>query len=515
MPQDQQDPVAKVLRMAPAHDAVRAEAWDAFQSSKNADELAARLKTLKLPDSVKADLWDLKQSAKPAAQPAHPERSLVDRVGDTLEGVAKNAEDFVGGAYRTGLGGTLWNAGRAASMVVGQDIGPKPEILEPRNQAERVGQAVEQTAEFMSPAGWVGKGAKVAQALKGAALTGLQGGSSGDAATTAALTVAIPGAGTVKKTAEWVGSNAAPLVRAAIKPTVSAMSKISGASTEGLNAKAEQLVRWIIENRVTTADKARTIFAEAERELQRILAVKNAPTDAATRAARYLGALEKHAAKQGLGADDVAAFKSAAAELIEGPMGHNVTTMVPKASAVLGANGQPMTTMVPQTSRALRPSVPAAEALESARVSGQMRTGKQWGELKSSSIEARKGVERAQRDAVKKAVPESRDLLKREGMAIQAEKVLDRAELRSANRDAVSLPAHVIAAGEIASGRVPVMAFAANWLRNNQLKAGIYADKLEKAIKANKVPEVVDILKRLGVAGVSQAMKEPAMAGSH
>jgi hypothetical protein len=384
-----------------------------------------------------------------------------------------------------------------------ETLPPKPEALEPQGMAEQAGHFVEQGAEFLAPAGLIGKGVRAAAtygpkaasaarvALEGIGAGGvasLQGATPGEAGTTAALGTLIPGGGAVTRTQRFLERKSEDLVRAAIKPTVTAMQRVSGASREGLNAKADQLVRFIIDNKVTTADKARSIFADAERDLQRVLSARNAPTDAATRAERYLEALERSASKQGLGADDVALIRQAADELVAGPMGQTVSG--PAGSA-----------------RLLRTDVPATKALESARASSRWTTRKAWGEQKGAQMEASKAVERAQRDAVKAAVPEAKPLLKREGMAIQAEKVLDRSEFRQANRDAVSLPAHVIAAGELASGRVPVLAFAANWLRDNQLKAGVWANGLAKAIERNDVPATVEILKKLGVGTASQAMR--------
>ena len=71
-------------------------------------------------------------------------------------------------------------------------------------------------------------------------------------------------------------------MQAAIKPTVTALKRISGGG--GLDAKARTLIRFIIDNRLTTPEKARTLFEDTERELQRVLSAQNAPTDAATRA---------------------------------------------------------------------------------------------------------------------------------------------------------------------------------------------------------------------------------------
>lgn len=367
--------------------------------------------------------------------------------------------------------------------------------VQPTNTAQRVGFGAEQIGEFFIPGATAGKLATVLPAklapvvtrgAQAALQTGAQSGSGVDAGASAVLANVIPGAGAVKKTASVLSDAAESFVRAAIKPTVASLRKITGQG--GMDAKAQALVRFIIDNRLTTPEKARALFQSTEHELQRVLAVKNAPTDAATRAARYLDALERSAGKQGLGADDVALVRKAAEELVSGPMGQTV-------SGPAGAT------------RVLRADVPAAEALESARASSRWTTRKQWGEQKGASMEASKAVERGQRDAVKAAIPETKPLLATEGKALTAETVLDRMAQRQGNREAVSLPAQMVGGVEIVSGNVPVLAIASNWLRNNGMKAGIWTDALAKAVKNGNAPLAADILKRLGVGVASQSMR--------
>lgn len=440
------------------------------------------------------------------AKPAQPRQQGLATIGDQVKakgsalgllgihpGVVGMADPVssAGIGAGKGLAGTAYNFVRGASMLVpGPDLPPKPEWLEPQGTAQKVGHAAEQIGEFFTPVGMAGKAKAALEIGKSALLTSAQGGSGGDAFTAAGLSAVVPGAGAVRAAGRKLEAAAEPLVRAAIKPTVTALRRIAGAAGEGLDAKANALVRFVIEHRLTTAEKARELFQKTEHELQRILAVRNAPTDAAVRADRYIEALAKSAGKQALGADDVALLKAEAKKLIQGPMGHDVG--VDEAGNAI---------------RALRPEVPAKEALDSARASSRWTTRKQWGEQKGASVEAAKAVERAQRDAVKAAVPEARALLQTEGKALQSADVLDRMAQRAANRDAISLPAHVVAAGEVASGNVPVLAFAANWLRNNQLKAGMWADALGKAIQAGNAPLAADILKKLGVGVVSQEMR--------
>jgi len=457
------------------------------------------------------DLVSKPTPVTPEPPPLHP----YARITEGLKGAAKE------------VGARAVNLGRIVHQIPGVSrvLGDIPDDAEstlgltPSNPEQEIGGKVEQIAEFMIPAAaaertalavaskvapLLGRAAPVASraALQGGTSAGVATAQNGDPLSAGVMGAAVPAAGVVANAASrGLRSGAEGLVRSAIKPTVTAMKRIAGASKEGLDAKAEGLVRFIIDNRLTTPNRALNLVTESERELQRILSVKNAPTDAPQRAARYLATLERNAAKQGLAADDVAQLRNAAAEMLEGGMGKDVVTMVPKPHPTLvQPNGQPFMVMTPQTSRALRTDVMADEALESARASSKWSTRKQWGEQKGTRMEAGKAVERAQRDAVKDAVPETRAVLATQGKALQTKDILDRMKFREGNRDAVSLPAHVVAAGEMASGRVPLMAFAANWLRNNQMKAGVGADALSKAIQRNDVRAVSEMLSRFGVA---------------
>lgn len=454
----------------------------------------------------------VKTASPPAADTPGMMRRATEAVGDVGVGLAKSAAGTV-----IGLGDMLASPMRTVPGV--RDYVGTPEdfaaaretFTAPTSTAQQVGKTVGDVAQFFTPAGAAGKLKAAANIGRDVLLTGAQGGTAGEAVASGAVSAVVPGAGALKKGAEALKASANPLVRAAIKPTVTSLRRISGGG--GLDAKAERLVSFIVDNKLTTANKARDLFMKAEKELQGLLAKAGAKTDAATRAERYLLALERSAAKQGLPASDVAQIRNAAAELLQGPMGEDVVTMVSKAHpALVDQFGKPIQVLVPQTTRHLRAAVPADEALSSARSSSRWSTNKQWGEQKGTAVESQKAVERAQRDAAKVAVPAARDLLHTESMALKSEEVLDRMAQRAGNRDAVSLPAHVIGAGEIATGRVPVLAFAANWLRNNQLKAGVWAKSLGDAIEAGNAGKVAFILERLGIAGASQMMRTPATA---
>lgn len=465
-----------------------------------------------IPEDKTVDYTALATQARQASQPARtPDRPPgLGTMGDFGIGVAKGAVNTVVGlgelVHRVPGVSTAVDAmyGRSVSQ---QSFTEARAAVQPTNTAQKVGFGAEQIGEFLLPTGAVTRGVKLGAELgKTALLTGAQGGTRGDVALNTGLSAVVPGAGAVKRGGKFVADMAEPLVRSAIKPTVASLRRITGKG--GMDAKANALVRFIIDNRLTTPEKALALFQSTEHELQRVLSVKNAPTDAPTRAVRYLESLERSAAKQGLPAEDVAQINRAAAELLEGPMGKDVVTMVPTPHpTLLDASGKPITVLRPHVTRELRTDVMADEALTSARSSGRWTTRKAWGEQKGATTEASKAVERAQRDAAKAAVPEAKALLQTESKAIQAEGALDRMTQRQGNREGVSLPSHVLMAGG-----APVLAFASNWLRNNGMKAGIWADSLGKAIQSGNAPMAADILKKLGVGAASQAMRTPATA---
>jgi len=436
-------------------------------------------------------------------------------------GVAKSLASGALGVAQTGARlGELMSPGESPPEYAAyhEQLDRAQAALAPKGAQEQAGALIEQVGEFAIPASKTGRAVAAIeklprgmnflarQGVRGLEAAGVQATRTGEADETA-VAAGIGGAAGgalgegVVAVGRGLGSMAQGLVRSHIKPTVAAMKQVAGASAEGIEAKATQLVDFILTNRITTAARAGKIVQEAERELQRVLAVKNAPTDAAARADRYIAALKKSASKQGLPADDVAQLEQAAAALVKGPMGETVVTLVP------GVGKGSIGGLRPVPTRVLRSEVPAQEALESARASSRWSTNKTWGEQKGTATEAVKAVERAQRDAVKAAVPEARPLLRRQSQGIQAQKALDRAEFRIANRDAAGLPAQISGAAEVSRGNVPVIGFALNILRDNQARMGVWADRLSAAIVKRDAPQVAWILHRLGVQVPPEAMR--------
>lgn len=81
-----------ILKPLPIPDAVKADAWDAFETSSSEEDLTRRLQALPMPEEAKAALWDLKFSgaaveAQPkaqASQPAGAVSRLLSGVGEML-----------------------------------------------------------------------------------------------------------------------------------------------------------------------------------------------------------------------------------------------------------------------------------------------------------------------------------------------------------------------------------------------------------------------------------------------
>lgn len=439
-------------------------------------------------------------------------------VGQTIVNVAQLPHRFVPG-FSEGVDSILdkafpGTAGASSAHLLGE----ADRILAPTNTAQTVGKFGEQVGEYFIPGSQAERWATNLERLLpravprivprmavesgiNAGVTGVHGGNIGEAAVNGAL---VPVAGAAaSKAVEYLGTTVAgKLVRSGLKPTVAAMKRVAGASMTGVDAQAKKLVDFILEHRLTSPDKAQAVIDAAETELRQVLrANRGVVTDAPQRAQRYLQAIERSAARQGLPADDVAIIRAKAQELLNAsPLSEDVTTTVLRPGRVLGPNGQPALVPTPVTTRALRTDVKADEALDLARGSGQWGNRKAWGEQKGAAREASKAVERATRDAVKDALPATRAPLQRQQGAITAREALDRKAFRQANREGVGLPAHALVAG----GQ-NVLALASSLLRDKGLQLGVYARMLRDAVATQNVQKAAAILTRLGVSATEQS----------
>lgn len=275
-----------------------------------------------------------------------------------------------------------------------------------------------------------------------------------------------------------IRARAMPIVRSAIKPTVTAMKQQAGASMTGIDSQAKSIARSILRNRWSGPEQAEAAVKAAESEVKSALAVAP-PTKAAQWANRNLRALEKSAKGQIFDKADPGAIAGKIDELRAGPLGMDVTKTVMQPPA-WAPGVAPVPTQV--TVRGLRPSVPAQEALDLARGTGKWTTNKAWGEMKGAELEAEKAAERGVRGAVKAASPEAKDALAKQAEALRAKTVLDRMAFREGNRDPIGLPGWMTIAADVSKGSVPWRGLAANALQRNWLKTGFAADTVGKTL---------------------------------
>lgn len=236
------DPVADLLRSAPAPDAVRAAAWDAFEQTANEDDLATKLKPLALPTHVKAQLWDLKAAHPPApiAPPAAPGVPLVSRTGPNRVGqaVTEAAQGVKAGFFSTVFhGGDLLRRGVGMDRIIDEpDV--QATITPPNTVPGKVGFYGEQSAEFMVPMGQVArvtKGAPLlarmaAEGAGSAVVAGVQSGGNADQMGGAAVGgAAMPAAGALVR----------PVVRAAVRAA-------QGAADSGVGGAIAGAVRYVV-----------------------------------------------------------------------------------------------------------------------------------------------------------------------------------------------------------------------------------------------------------------------------
>ena len=513
-----------------------------------------------MPQDPKSLGWTLVQPAPPAAsgwtlihpanqvniganasftangQPVGPSEVQKAFPGSDIESHAKAfLGDMVMGALKRGgdiavnLGETLHKIpgfSKAVDTIYGepglsqQAFGEAHQFLAPVNTAQKIGGALTDTAGFMLPSMTVGNAVKTfasayptavrllaqtaSQAAVGAGVSSAEGGSPVTGAVLGASGPLVGGA--AEGVAGYIGSKAVPLVRAGLKPTVTLLKSQPGASLEGIDKIANRMSQFIVDRDIASPTQAEAIIKNAEVKIKALMQGNTTPTDAPTRAMRYLDAIEKSASRQGLPETDVAAIRSAGAEMIRNDLGEDVvkTVMVPSPSGLVDAAGKPVMVPSQETTRALRTTMPADEALDMARATGKWANKKAYGELKGASTEASKAIERAGRDATKAAVPEIVPLLQEQAQAIPVKEALSRQVQREANRDVLSLPGTVAAASEMAAGKLPVIGMISQWLRNNQMKAGRWAGALQRSIDSGNVPEALGIMEKIGAgAGIA------------
>jgi hypothetical protein len=206
------------------------------------------------------------------------------------------AEDLLIGAAK-GAGNTLIGLGELVHKIPGVSAAidafygtpglskaafpAAREAVKPANAAQRVGQTAEQIGEFFVPAGDVGKIGKLGeiavQSGKNAGLTMAQGGGAGDAAVSAGLTAAFPGAGAMSKASDALESSAERTMVRALGPTKA-----------GMKAEAEKITPTMLEKGVSGSRGA--MLAQASDKVDAIgKQLGTAYADAAARGDTILG----------------------------------------------------------------------------------------------------------------------------------------------------------------------------------------------------------------------------------
>jgi hypothetical protein len=348
---DQTDPIVTILRSVPASDAVRASAWDAYQSAANEDDLATTLKTLPLPQHVKAQLWDLKHSAtKPPDFKTETvgDSSLLGTVGDVAIGAAKGVANTVTGlgeaAYRyvpgvSAVSDAVSNAidrhyvsgaaplkpaaltpERGVSNLVTEQA-PAPGAFDqaraavrPTNTAQKTGYYGEQIGEFFLPTGATGKVAKAAEVAKSGVLSLAQSGSPTQAGVSAGLTAVLPGAGAAKRAAGVLEDSAQATMANALRAT-----------KEWAKDESEKLAPEMLERGIGGTFKSMRTLAR------------------------------QTAAKVGKNLDDAYAAAAKAGETVPGDVIRGNVQLASDALHVRGANGQMIRS--PATKRPSRSSM--------------------------------------------------------------------------------------------------------------------------------------------------------------
>ena len=350
-----------------------------------------------------------------------------------------------------------------------------------------------------------------------------------DAAWGAAREGALQGVGgTMIKGGQAVARQAVPLVRSYLKPTMSMLRHRAGIEGEAPNAVANRIAKFIVDEKLTTADKARRLVETTGRQIDDAAAAAERANpelalDTAERIPRYLTGLLRRVERQILPGRDRAAIQNVAKELVEdSPLSRS--TFVPPPAETLeqglargarsamteAANaGKPRLAdprgiktqfsdiggPFPQSSRprALRVDVKPTEALTTLRERSFFDPTATGGQLAGGRT-----IERAVRDAVKQAVPEASRPLLRQGRAMDAARLLDRGEHLAGNRDTLGGFAQTVGA---ASGR-SLTGLLMQALKEGQLRLGVHAPKIGAAIQAGGrlTPQTVRLLKLMATS---------------
>ncbi len=197
----------------------------------------------------------------PATPPAaaSPQQGIgaLATIGDFAAGLGKSAAGVIegGGKLLRQIPGV-----DAASRAIGEVS--LPFTTAPSNATQAAGKMTGDVAQFFTPTGVIGKGAKLAEIGKSIGLTLLQTGSPTAAGVSGALTALIPGAAGAKKASEFMERGAQKSLVRALGPTKEAMKD------KAMSLAGEALDKGVKGSRPQMLQQARAATSHVGQSLQ-------------------------------------------------------------------------------------------------------------------------------------------------------------------------------------------------------------------------------------------------------
>ena len=444
------------------------------------------------------------EATPPVQQPRMP--TMQAEVGQyALEGLKGAAKGFLN---------TTGNLGQLLRKVPGVNaldniMTPIPIDTTPTNTAQKVGYVLEQGAEYVHPATRTLKAVKatpvlraapklaqrvLAEGASAAAVSAAQGNSTAGNVAAGTIAGAIPVVGAGLRAGARVVTNAA------LKPAQRELKRMAG---DSLSDKVDNLTDFVLEKKITTPTKARSVTQEAEKQ------VTKAMDD-------YMDETEKFSAQaweEGFNLSPESFFK-------DNP-GSYISAELKKLRARLSKQALPQEDLK-TVEKVLQDFVEAGgadrgrypqDALELARATAARVTGKTYtGEITGAGAEAQKAIEQGWRNYVKANVPATRTPLSTQHKAIAAEKVLDQREYERSKQSAYPRLTSIMAGGGFGyqTGSVwnglMVTALTEAARRVGGVRAGILMDAIGKAAQVGDEKTLISIAHKLGIRSIPGAV---------
>lgn len=455
-----------------------ADFWDqvAQQPSKPPAPVLGQQK----PENPTGDFWDQSVQSQTASQPPH-EPTWSEKIGidstkhPILEPIVRNATDVAEGVA-SGAASTLFHGGDIIRRGLGmQRVIDKPEVQHamtaPPTTAGTIGKVGEQTAEFLAPAGLIGKAGKavdaaaaglkaaavarvlgksIINAVAGGGVAGVQTGGDPVAMRNAALaaggTSAVTNAvGEMLPTAQKAAER---MYGSALKPPPSMDAAERRAIINTGLREGIVLDDGVVENVQKKISELNDKIAEGIKERSAAGATVD-PTIVAKTTDRAL-----NLAKTQVNPDaDVAAVNNARKEFLE-----NHSTDAPYSGIRPGTasdadvdaigkmvpSGENGVTKIPQ-------DIPLGDA-QKLKTGTYRKLKDSYGEQASASREAQKDLARGLKEEIVKAFPEIANLNAKESALLRLESSLERFAGREGNKQLIGLGTPMAASAAHAMG---------------------------------------------------------------